>query len=135
MSYLRHTFRILDDPNPNNSDTVGNVHTVVPSDNDDIDDANQKWQFVITVTQANGATSPTTDVIVETSFDGGSTWAEVASATQLTGDGGKPELIALKALGPRLRATKKLGGGTKPNSTAVVLLASNGLFKAVDTGA
>ena len=135
MSYLRHNFKILDDSTPNDGDVVGNEHTVIPSDLDDVGDADQQWHVFVTATQSGGATSPTTDVIVETSFDGGTTWAEVASATQLAGDGGKPELIQLKALGPRLRATKKLGGGTKPNSTAVVLLASNGLFKAVDTGA
>jgi hypothetical protein len=135
MSYLRHTYKILDDSTPNDGDVVGHEHTVVPSDLDNVGDADQAWHVFVAATQSGGATSPTTDVIVETSFDGGSTWAEVASATQLTGDGGKPELIALKALGPRLRATKKLGGGTKPNSTAVVLLASNGLFKAADTGA
>ncbi len=135
MSYLRHTFKILDDPNPNNSDTVGNVHTVVPSDIDDIDDASQKWHFVVTVSQANGATSPTTDVIVETSFDGGTNWAEVGKTTQLTADGSATELVAPTALGSLVRAKKVLGGGGKPDSTAVVLLASNGLFKAADTGA
>jgi hypothetical protein len=135
MRYLRHTIKILDDATPNNADAVGNEFTVVPSDIDDVSDADQKWHVFIAATQANGATSPTTDVVVETSFDGGTTWAEVAKATQLTADGGVPELIALKALGPRIRASKKLGGGTKPDSTAVVLLASNGLLKAADTGA
>ena len=135
MSYLRHTIKILDDPTPNNGDVVGNQFTVIPSDIDDVSDADQKWHVFVAATQVNGVTSPTTDVVIETSFDGGTTWAEVATATQLTADGGKPEIIALKALGPRIRASKKLGGATKPDSTAVVLLASNGLFKAADTGA
>ena len=135
MSYLRHTFKILDDSTPNADDVVGNVHTVIPSDLDDVSDANQAWHVFVDATQSGGVTAPTTDVIIETSFDGGTTWAPVATATQLTGDGGAPELIQLKVLGPRIRATKKLGGGTKPDSTAVVLLASNGLFKAADTGA
>jgi hypothetical protein len=130
MSYLRHTFKILDDSEPNNSDVIGDPHSVIPSDLDDVSDADQKWFVFVTASQANGATSPTTDVIIETSFDGGNTWAEVAKATQLTADGGQPELIALKALGSWIRASKKLGGGTKPDSAAVVLLASNGIFKA-----
>ncbi len=135
MSYLRHTTLILDDSTPNDGNVTSNEFTVVPSDIDDINDADQKWHALISATQSGGVTSPTTDVVVETSFDGGTTWFEVATATQLTGDGGKPELVELKALGPRIRASKKLAGGTKPNSTAVVLLASNGLFKAADAGA
>ena len=135
MSYLRHTKKIPDDSTPGATDVTGNEFTVIPSDIDDVSDADQKWHALIAATQDGGVTGPTTDVVVETSFDGGTTWFEVATATQLTGDGGKPELVELKALGPRIRASKKLGGATKPNSTAVVLLASNGLFKAVDTGA
>lgn len=135
MSYLRHTTKILDDSTPNADDVTGNEFTVIPSDIDDVNDADQKWHVLISATQSGGVTSPTTDVSVETSFDGGTTWVAVANATQLTGDGGTPELIELKALGPRIRASKKLGGATPPNSTAVVRLASNGLFKAADTGA
>jgi hypothetical protein len=135
MSYLRHTYKILDDSTPNDGDVVGNQHMVVPSDLDDVGDADQQWHVFVTATQSGGDTNPTTDVTIETSFDGGSTWAKVAGSKQLTGDGSQSELIKLEALGSRLRATKKLGGGTKPSSTAVVLLASNGLFKAADTGA
>ena len=135
MSYLRHTIQILDDSTPNDGDVVGNEFTVIPSDLDDVSDADQKWHVLVSATQSGGVTSPTTDVTIETSFDGGTTWFAVAGATQLTGDGGAPELLDLKALGSRIRASKKLGGGTKPNSTAVVRLASNGLFKAADTGA
>ncbi len=135
MSYLRHTIKILDDPTPKNGDVVGNEFTVVPSDIDDVSDADQKWHVFINATQANGATSPTTDVVIETSFDGGAPRAEVAKAPQLTADGGVPGVTERQVLGPRIRASKKLGGGTKPDSTAVVLLASNGLFKAADTGA
>ena len=135
MSYLRHTIQILDDSTPNDGDVVGNEFTVIPSDIDDVSDADQKWHVLVSATQSGGVTSPTTDVTIETSFDGGTTWVAVAAATQLTGDGGAPELLELKALGPRIRASKKLGGATKPNSTAVVRLASNGLFKAADTGA
>ena len=134
MSYLRHTFLILDDPGEHDGDAVGPEYRVVPSDLDDIDDAAQKWLVFVNATQSGGATSPTTDVIVETSFDDGGSWVEVAKATQLTGDGGAPELIELTALGPRIRASKVLGGGTKPNSSAVVRLASNGMFKVQDNG-
>ena len=135
MPYLRHYTKILDDDTPGNVDVVGNAHTVVPSDHDDIDDEHQQWHCFVIVSQANGVTSPTTDVIVETSFDGGTNWARVGSATQLTADGSETELIELKAVGPRLRARKQLGGGTKPDSTAVVYLASNGLVNVTDTGA
>ena len=135
MSYLRHFGKFLSDDTPNNGDVTSNQHTVVPSDADKTNDADQKWHVFVVATQSGGVTSPTTDVLIETSFDGGTSWAQIASATQLTGDGNVAELIELKALGPRIRARKVLGGATKPNSTAVVYLASNGLHTLTDTGA
>ena len=132
--YLRHSSLILDDSTPSDSDAVSNVHTLVPSDIDGLGDARQEWFFFVETNQSGGATSPTTDVYVETSFDGGTSWAKVAGATQLTGDGGKTELVEPTALGPHLRVTKKLGGGTKPSSSAVVRLASNGMYQLTDTG-
>ena len=132
--YLRHSSKILDDSTPSDSDAVSNVHTLVPSDIDGLGDGSQKWYAFIVATQSGGATSPTTDVIVETSFDAGTSWATVATGTQLTGDGNKTELVELTALGSYLRVSKKLGGGTKPSSSAVVRLASNGMYQLTDTG-
>ncbi len=135
MSYLRHFGKFLSDDTPNDGDVTSNVHTVVPSDADRITDADQKWHVFVVATQSGGVTSPTTDVFIDTSFDGGTSWAQVAKITQLTGDGNVTELVELSALGPHLRARKVLGGATKPNSTAIVTLASNGLHTLTDTGA
>jgi|GEM_PF-2344285 len=135
MPYLRHFGKFLSDDTPNDGDVTSNQHTLVPSDADQITDGDQKWHAFVVATQSGGVTAPTTDVLIETSFDGGTSWAQIAKATQLTGDGNVSELIELNVLGPRLRARKVLAGATKPNSTAVVYLASNGLHALTDTGA
>jgi hypothetical protein len=131
--YLRHSSKLLDDSSPSDSDAFSNVHTVVPSDLDGLGDARQEWHAFIVSSQSGGAESPTTDVVVESSFDGGNNWAKVAGI-QLTGDGSKTQLVELSALGPHVRTYKKLGGGTKPSSSALVLLASNGMYRIQDLG-
>ncbi len=135
MPYLRHTTSILNDDTPNNGDVTGNKFSVVPSDLDQTPDSSQEFYVFVVASQSGGVTAPTTDVIIETSFDGGTSWAEVARATQLTADGTITELPQLKVLGQLVRARKVLGGATKPNSTAVVRLASNGLYSTSDLGA
>jgi len=131
--YLRHNSKLLDDSEPNDGDFVGNTYSIVPSDLDGLGDARQEWYAFIVASQSDGVDSPTTDVAVETSFDEGNSWAKVAGF-QLTGDGSKTQLVELDALGPLVRAYKKLGGGTKPNSSARVLLASNGMYRIQDLG-
>ena len=110
------------------ADQTGTTYKLTPGESDPINDSAQLFKVFIDASQAGGATSPTVDVVIETSHDGQS-WVPVASATQLTADGSAHELKDLLALGPFVRARSVLAGGTKPDHTAVVKLASNGDFK------
>ena len=110
------------------ADQTGTTYRLTPGESDGVSDASQLFKAFIDVSQSGGATSPTVDVVVETSHDGQS-WVPVAYATQLTGDSSGHELKELVALGPYVRAKSVLGGGTKPDHTVSVKLASNGDFK------
>lgn len=86
------------------------------------------WAVGFVVTQTGGATSPTTDCALQHSIDK-ATWIDVEASTQLTADGTAKEITAITALGPFIRVTTKLGGGTKPSATAKVVLMSTVQFK------
>ena len=128
MSAHRHTATLLDVSEATATAQTGSTYSVVPADGDGQADSAQGFRAFLFATQSGGATSPTTDVKVETSPDG-TNWIEVASITQLTADGSKGELDAITALGPNVRARTLLAGGTAPNHTAKVVLASNGPFR------
>ena len=75
----------------------------------------------------------TTNAQVQTSHDGVN-WVAAVSATQLAANGAVHEFKDIAALGPYVRAVSTLAGGTLPNHTIVVKLASNGPFRLVVAG-
>jgi len=130
MSLHRHTATLLEVTEATSEDQTGSTWAVLPSEGDGVADPSQGFGVFITATQDGGATSPTTDVTVETSVDGDN-WVEVASATQLTADGTQTEMDTIDNLGPYVRATTTLGGGTAPDHTVSVVLTSDAPFKLV----
>lgn len=108
-------------------DQTGTRYAILPSEEDGVADHQVSWRAFIDVAQAGGETAPTTDVALETSHDATS-WVNICSATQLTGDGAGHEFKEITAIGPFVRARTILGGGTKPNHTVTVKLACNASF-------
>lgn len=76
------------------------------------------------VTAASG-TTPTLDVKIEDSPDGGTTWFTVASFAQKTGITRDVLNVVSKAFGDRLRVTWTIGG-TTPSFTFSVRLGRDG---------
>ena len=73
-------------------------------------------EFSVTV---SGGSSPTADASIETSWDKGTTWHEVAKMTQLAGAGSKKQLVDIDKLSQyalaqyqRFAAAAGLGGDT-----------------------
>ena len=128
MSLYRHTRALLAVITAANTDQTGATKVVLPSDGDKVPDQAQSYRVFFDVTQSGGVTAPTTDVKLQTSHDK-TNWVTVASATQLTADGEVHEFADVSALGPYVRAVTELGGATKPNHTAIVVLASNAPFR------
>jgi hypothetical protein len=82
-------------------------------------------EFSVTVT---GGSSPTADASIETSWDKGTTWHEVAKMTQLAGAASKKQLVDIDKLGPMVRAIITPGGSTPGNTTGVVRLLTSALL-------
>jgi len=130
MSVHRNTAKLLSVAPATDTGQVGSTYLVLPSDGDRLNDKDQSFRVFLHGTQAGGATGPTTDIRLETSDDK-TNWVTAASATQLAQDGAVHEFKDVTALGPFVRAVTQLGGDTKPNHTAKVVLASNGPFRLV----
>lgn len=130
MSLHRHIATLLEVTEATNEEQTGSTWAVLPTEGDGVADPAQGFATFLTVTQDGGATSPTTDVTVQTSADGES-WVDVASATQLVADGSQSELKSIDDLGPYVRVVTSLGGGTAPDHTVKAVLASDGPFRLV----
>jgi hypothetical protein len=128
MPLFRNVQTVLSMSAASNQDQAGTAYRVVPNEGDQVLDHDQVFQVFFDVTQSGGASSPTTDVSLETSHDG-SSWFKLVGATQRTADGTTHEWKAATAVGPWVRATTALGGGTKPNHQVTVKLASSAPFK------
>ena len=107
---------------------TGTSKGVRTSDADNQHHAEQAFaaEFSVTVT---GGTSPTADASVETSWDKGTTWHEVAKMTQLSGAGTKKQLVDIEHLGPLVRAVITPGGSTPGSTTGAVRLLTSGLLE------
>lgn len=128
MSVYRNVHTLLAVTEATDQAQTGTTYAVLPQDGDKLNDAQQGWYAFFDLTQSGGATSPTTDAVLETSHDG-TNWVPAVSATQLSQDGEGHEFKAITALGPYVRAITAVGGATAPNHTATVKLASNGPFR------
>ena len=124
---FRHIKTLLEVSEAQDTDETGSSYVIAPSASDSVEDHSQAFRVFFDATQANGATSPTTDVHLQTSHDG-TNWFTIHSATQLTADGSLHEWEQVTALGPYVRAITTLAGGTNPDHTAKVVLASTSPF-------
>ena len=112
------------------TDQTGNTYRVETSTEDGIPDTEQEFQVYFYGSQSGGATSPTSQVKVQTSPDGAQ-WADLVESTELTADGDLAEVKTHATL-PMLRylrAVTTLGGGTNPDHTCEVRVVSNGTFR------
>jgi len=107
-----------------NSNQTGSKHVILEGNHGDTELAFKVW---FDLTQAGGATSPTTKAILQTSHDGVS-WADIVESTQLTADGALSEWKVATDIGPFVRVVTVLGGATLPNHTAAVYLLSHNHF-------
>lgn len=108
----------------------GNAKSIRPSEVDGVKDTEQGFAVYYNLT-AVGGTNPTLDAKLQTSFDDGATWVDVANAamTQKQGAGAQTQTVAIPAasvIGPKVRAVVTPGGDAAPTAYGTVLLLSNG---------
>ena len=106
---------------------TGSIYRITPSVLDDVQTPAQSFRVYFSNVQSGGATSPTSQIKLQSSYDK-VTWFDVASSTQLTADSSRAELADITALGPYVRAITLVGGATAPNHKAEVRIVSNAPF-------
>ncbi|MBL8619185.1 MAG: hypothetical protein JNM72_26470 [Deltaproteobacteria bacterium] len=127
MSFLPRSALLLTIGTAVTVKTVGANKNLQTSGSDDQTNVQQAFAAEFSVT-VSGGSSPTADASVETSWDKGTTWHEVAKMTQLSGAGSKKQLVDIDKLGPMVRATVTPGGSTPGNTTGVVRLLTSALL-------
>ncbi len=127
MSIFNNISTLLDVSQATNTAQTGSTYLLLPVSGDSVPSTAQSLRVFFHATLSGGATSPTVDVRLQTSDDK-TNWINVTSMTQLTAAIPRHEFVTVSALGPYVRAITELGGGTVPNHTAKVVLASNGGF-------
>ena len=117
------------------TDQTGTTYRIETNSEDGIPDTEQDFQFYFYGSQSGGASSPTSQLKIQTSPDN-ENWADLVESTQLTADGDLAETKSHATL-PLLkfvRAVTVLGGGTNPNHTCEVRIVSNGSFRCKTVG-
>ena len=112
------------------TDQTGNTYRIETAAEDGVKDHEQEFQFYFYGNQSGGASSPTSQIKIQTSPDN-INWVDNVESTQLTATGDKAETKGHATL-PLLRyvrAVTTLGGGTNPNHTCEVRIISNGPFR------
>lgn len=112
------------------ADENGTAYLIAPSKSDELNSQDQEFRAWIVIT-TTGGTSPTADVIIQTSHDG-TNWTTWCQATQVTSATTQAELKAASALdlGRYVRARLDVGGTAVPTTAVTVYLCSNGKFTA-----
>ena len=128
MPAFRHQHDVLAMSEAKGEAQTGHTLRLSPSEGDAVNDTSQLFRVFFDVQQIGGASSPTTDVSLETSHDG-SSWFKLVGATQVTSETTMHEWKEVTAVGPYVRATTTLGGGTKPTHKVQVVLSSTAPFK------
>ena len=113
------------------TETTGSTYRIEANNEDGVKDHEQDYQVYFSATQSGGASSPTSQIVVQTSPDN-STWYDLAESTELSTAGSKAETkdVSGAPILKYIRAVTVLGGGTNPNHTCEVRLVSNGAFRA-----
>ena len=128
MPSFRHVRTVLAMSKAKTENQSGETLRLVPGEGDGVNDTSQLFRVFFDVVQSGGASSPTTDVSLETSHDG-SSWIKLVGSTQVTADATTHEWKEVTCVGPYVRATTTVGGGTKPSHQVTVKLASTAPFK------
>lgn len=109
--------------------TDGTAYRVLPDTADDQSDVAQDYKLATNL-NVSGGTSPTAQIVLQTSVDG-SSWIDIASGTQRTAAGAYREVVDTNGavLLPWVRARVVLGGTANPSVDASVELVSTGGFR------
>ena len=121
MSLYRNVLPLLTVNPAVNTAQTGPASSIIP------EESGGTFKVFMDATQSGGATSPTVAVHIETSHDGVN-WISLANVS-LSADGSISDFKDLAKIGPKVRAKTILGGGTPPNHTATVKLASDKPFR------
>ena len=110
---------------------TGNTYRIESNAEDGVKDHEQDFQVYFYGNQSGGASSPTSQMVLQTSPDNVN-WYDVTASTELTATGDLAETKDVDGapLLKYVRAKTTLGGGTNPNHTCEVRLVSNGSFRA-----
>lgn len=127
MPIYRHLQPLINVTTPTNQAQTGTTYLILPVEGA-ADESEQEFRAFIDASQSGGATSPTTDVFIQTSGNG-TNWINVGNMTQLTSSTERHEFVAVAHLGPYVRVVSVLAGGTLPNHTVSVKLASDRSFR------
>ena len=125
MAIHRHSVQILSVPSATAEVATGSTYRISPNDSDVTRDHDQTFAVHLTLTLSGGA-SPTGNIIIESSADGGTTWAQVAELGTLTGAGTSTKIVDVPRFAPLVRARTNLTGS--PNHTAAAYLLSSDSF-------
>ena len=110
---------------------TGTTYRIESNAEDGVKDHEQDFQVYFYGNQSGGASSPTSQMVLQTSPDNVN-WYDVTASTELTATGDLAETKDVDGapLLKYVRAKTTLGGGTNPNHTCEVRLVSNGSFRA-----
>ncbi len=127
MPIFRHLQTLINVTTPSSQAQTGTTYLVLPVEGV-ADESEQEFRAFIDASQSGGASSPTTDVFIQTSGNG-TNWINVGNMTRITATGEQHEFVAVGHLGPFVRVISVLAGGTLPNHTVTVKLASDRSFR------
>lgn len=89
---------------------------------------------ILNVTAGATSTADHLDVYIDTSFDGGSSWINIAHFTQLDGDGGAKKYVAtLKVGDPGATAITDVSSDAAEGATRQIGIGDNIRYRAVNT--
>ena len=109
---------------------TGTTYRIESNAEDGVKDHEQDFQVFFYGNQSGGASSPTSQMVLQTSPDNVN-WYTVAESTEVTATGDLAETKDVDGapLLKYVRAKTVLGGGTNPNHTCEVRLVSNGSIR------
>lgn len=130
MKLYKHMATLLSITTAVATSTTGATYRLETSTEDGVRDHEQEYQVYFYALQAGGASSPTSQIKLQTSPDN-SVWHDVVTSTELTADSTEAETkdVSTAPLLKYVRAVTVLGGGTNPNHVGECRLVSNGSFR------
>ena len=130
MKLMKHMATLLAITAAVATEQTGHTFRIETNAEDGVRDHEQEFQVYFYGNQTGGASSPTSQILLQTSPDN-TIWYDVVQSTELTATGEKAETrdVGGAPLLKFVRAKTALGGGTAPSHTCEVRLVSNGSFR------